>query len=231
DSAGLNTNVSNATRKQQAKDKAEGKEKKSGDLTVWDALGVHCSANERRADEASRDVEAWLKCYFIKDKLGEEFTGTVSGVTTFGIFVQLDALYVEGLVHITELGTDYFQYDDARHELRGERTGKRYQLTDRVTVQVSRVDLEARKIDLVLAGSNVSPTIVRGTPKSAAAKAQEAKPAKSRKPKINTAARYEMETGESAGKQRRSKAKTTGPAAKAAPRASKPITKSGKKKR
>jgi ribonuclease R len=115
---------------------------------------VHCSANERRADEASRDVEAWLKCYFIKDKLGEEFTGVVSGVTTFGIFVQLDALYVEGLVHITELGTDFFQYDDARHELRGERTGKRYQLTDRVTVQVSRVDLEARKIDLVLAGGD-----------------------------------------------------------------------------
>ncbi len=109
---------------------------------------MHCSANERRADEASRDVEAWLKCYFIRDKLGEEFTGTISGVATFGIFVQLDTLFIEGLVHVTELGADYFQYDDARHELRGERTGMRYQLTDRVTVQVSRVDLEARKIDL-----------------------------------------------------------------------------------
>jgi ribonuclease R len=148
----LNTNVSNATRKQQARDKAEGKQKQAADLTIWDALGVHCSANERRADEASRDVEAWLKCYFMQDKLGEEFTGVITGVTTFGIFVQLDELYVEGLVHVTELGTDYFQYDDARHELRGERSGKRYQLTDRVTVQVVRVDLETRKIDLRLAG-------------------------------------------------------------------------------
>jgi ribonuclease R len=153
----LNTNVSNATRKQQAKDKAEGKEKKAVDLTVWDALGVHCSANERRADEASRDVEAWLKCYFMQDKLGEEFTGIITGVTTFGIFVQLDQLFVEGLVHVTDLGADYFQYDDARHELRGERTGKRFQLTDRVDVQVVRVDLESRKIDLRLAGADAPP--------------------------------------------------------------------------
>ena len=148
----LNTNVSNATRKQAAKDKADGKARKDEkDLTIWDALGVHCSANERRADEASRDVENWLKCYFMQDKLGESFTGIVAGVTTFGIFVQLDELYVEGLVHVTGLGEDYFQYDEARHVLRGERTGKTFGLTDRVTVQVAKVDLEARKIDLVLA--------------------------------------------------------------------------------
>ncbi|WP_374361829.1 ribonuclease R [Pseudoduganella danionis] len=152
DSSVLNTSVSNATRKQQAKDKAEGKEKKAADLTVWDALGVHCSANERRADEASRDVEAWLKCYFMQDKLGEEYTGLITGVTSFGIFVQLDQLFVEGMVHVTDLGADFFQYDDARHELRGERTGKTFQLTDRVHVQVVRVDLESRKIDLRLAG-------------------------------------------------------------------------------
>ncbi|HEY5799855.1 MAG TPA: ribonuclease R [Burkholderiaceae bacterium] len=150
DTSLLNTSVSNAARKQNAKDKAAGTDKKQADLTIWDALGVHCSANERRADEASRDVEAWLKCYFIRDKLGEEFTGMITGVTPFGIFVQLDTLFIEGLVHVTDLGADYFQYDDARHELRGERTGKKYQLTDRVTVQVSRVDLEARKIDLRL---------------------------------------------------------------------------------
>ena len=150
DTSLLNTTVSNAARKQQVLDKAEGKKKPERDLTIWDALGVHCSANERRADEASRDVEAWLKCYFIKNKLGEEFTGTISAVTQFGIFVQLDDIYIEGLVHITELGSDYFQFDDARHELRGERTGKRYQLTDRVRVQVSRVDLDARKIDLAI---------------------------------------------------------------------------------
>jgi len=148
DASLLNTTISNAARKQQVADKAAGKKKPEKDLTIWDALGTHCSANERRADEASRDVEAWLKCYFIKNKLGEEFTGTISAVTQFGIFVQLDDIYIEGLVHITELGADYFQFDDARHELRGERTGKRYQLTDRVRVQVSRVDLDARKIDL-----------------------------------------------------------------------------------
>jgi ribonuclease R len=86
----------------------------------------------------------------VRDKLGEEFTGTISGVASFGIFVQLDALYIEGMVHVTDLGADYFQYDEARHELRGQRTGIRYQLTDRVTVQVSRVDLDARRIDLRL---------------------------------------------------------------------------------
>ncbi|HEY6773193.1 MAG TPA: ribonuclease R [Oxalicibacterium sp.] len=148
----LNTMLSPAARKKNAQDKAAGKPKAKpeGDLAIWEALGIHCSANERRADEASRDVEAWLKCYFIRDKLGEEFTGTISGVAAFGIFVQLDALYIEGMVHVTELGADHFKFDDARHELRGERTGIRYQLTDRVTVQVSRVDLDARKIDLRL---------------------------------------------------------------------------------
>ncbi|GGY87978.1 ribonuclease R [Pseudoduganella plicata] len=157
DKSVLNTTVSNAARRQKLKDKAEGKEPKGArDLTVWDALGVHCSANERRADEASRDVEAWLKCYFMQDKLGEEFSGIIVGVTTFGIFVQLDQLFVEGLVHITDLGADYFQYDEARHELRGERTGKRYQLTDRVNVQVVRVDLESRKIDLRLPESETA---------------------------------------------------------------------------
>jgi len=150
DASVLNTTLSPAARKQHAADKVAGKKRPDGDHAVWEALGIHCSANERRADEASRDVEAWLKCYFIRDKLGEEFTGTISGVATFGIFVQLDTLFIEGLVHVTELGADYFQYDDARHELRGERTGIRYQLTDRVTVQVSRVDLDARKIDLRL---------------------------------------------------------------------------------
>ncbi|WP_394782129.1 ribonuclease R [Undibacterium sp.] len=160
----LNTTISNAARKQQILDKAAGKKKSEKDLTIWDALGVHCSANERRADEASRDVEAWLKCYFIRNKIGEEFTGTISGVTQFGIFVQLDDIYIEGLVHVTELGADYFQYDDARHELRGERTGKRYQLTDRVTVEVSRVDLDARKIDLSIAQpSGIRPPLATDT--------------------------------------------------------------------
>ncbi|MFK9813576.1 S1 RNA-binding domain-containing protein, partial [Escherichia coli] len=86
---------------------------------------------------------------------------------TFGIFVQLDALYIEGLVHVTELGADYFQYDEARHELRGERTGIRYQLTDRVTVQVSRVDLDARKIDLALVNEPGIRTLIKNEAKRA----------------------------------------------------------------
>jgi len=118
-----------------------------GELAQWVSAGEHCSANERRADEASRDVEAWLKCRFMRERLGEEFSGTVSAATTFGLFVTLDALYVEGLVHITELGGEYFKFDEVRQELRGERTGIRYAIGARVRVQVSRVDLDGRKID------------------------------------------------------------------------------------
>ena len=114
---------------------------------LWEAAGAHCSANERRADEASRDVEAWLKCRYMREHLGEEFAGTVSAVTGFGLFVTLDALYVEGLVHITELGGEYYRFDEIRQELRGERTGVRYTVGARVRVQVSRVDLDGRKID------------------------------------------------------------------------------------
>ena len=117
---------------------------------AWEAAGLHCSANERRADEASRDVESWLKCKYMLDHLGEEFSGAVSSVTSFGIFVTLDAMYVEGLVHITELGGDYFKFDETRQELRGERSGIRYALGTRVQVQVSRVDLDGRRIDFRL---------------------------------------------------------------------------------
>jgi ribonuclease R len=117
---------------------------------AWEAAGAQCSANERRADEASRDVEAWLKCKFMRERLGEEYAGTVSAVTSFGLFVQLDELYVDGLVHITELGGEYFQFDEARQELRGQRTGVRYAVGVRLRVQVSRVDLDGRKIDFRL---------------------------------------------------------------------------------
>jgi ribonuclease R len=124
--------------------------KLSAELQAWQAAGLHCSANERRADEASRDVEAWLKCKYMKEHLGEEFAGTVSAATSFGLFVTLDELHVEGLVHITELGGEYFRFDELRQELRGERTGIRYALGTRVRVQVSRVDLDGRKIDFRL---------------------------------------------------------------------------------
>jgi ribonuclease R len=116
----------------------------------WEAAGLHCSANERRADEASKDVEAWLKCKYMREHLGEEYAGTVSSCTSFGLFVTLDAMYVEGLIHITELGGDYYKFDEIRQELRGERTGIRYANGTRLRVQVSRVDLDGRKIDFRL---------------------------------------------------------------------------------
>ncbi|WP_083930491.1 ribonuclease R [Chitiniphilus shinanonensis] len=117
----------------------------------WDALGIQCSMTERRADDASRDVLNFLKCYYMQDKVGEVFEGSVAAVTSFGMFVLLDDLYVEGLVHVSELGSDYFHYDERRRELRGERSGKVYKLTDRVRVKVVRVDLETSKIDFTLA--------------------------------------------------------------------------------
>ena len=124
--------------------------KTNAENLAWQAAGLHCSANERRADEASRDVEAWLKCKYMREHLGEEYGGVVTSATSFGIFVTLDAMYVEGLVHITELGGEYFRFDEARQELRGERTGTRYAIGTRVRIQVSRVDLDGRKIDFRL---------------------------------------------------------------------------------
>ncbi len=116
----------------------------------WHVLAAHCSMTERRADDASRDVTNWLKCFYMQDKIGEVFEGTVSGVTSFGVFVALDGAYVEGLLHVTELGNDYFHYDKARHEMVGERTHAKYRLGDRVTIKVARVDLETTKMDFSL---------------------------------------------------------------------------------
>ena len=116
----------------------------------WHELGAHCSMTERRADEATRDVAAWLKCYYMQDKIGESFEGSISAVTAFGVFVALDDAYVEGLVHVSDLGRDYFHYDAAQHQLMGERTKERYRLGDRLRVKVARVDLDTKKIDFVL---------------------------------------------------------------------------------
>ncbi len=131
--------------------------KLSAETLAWQAAGLHCSANERRADEASRDVEAWLKCKYMYEHLGEEYSGVVTAATSFGLFVTLDAMYVEGLVHITELGGEYFRFDDVRQELRGERTGIRYAIGTRVDIQVSRVDLDGRKIDFRLVQGSLMP--------------------------------------------------------------------------
>jgi len=119
----------------------------------WEAIGLHCSATERRADDATRDVEAWLKSYYMQDKIGEEYSGSVAAVVPFGMFVALDDIFIEGLVHISDLGSDYFHYDETRHALTGERTGTQFRLSDRVRVQVVRVDMESSKIDFrLLAG-------------------------------------------------------------------------------
>ncbi len=123
--------------------------KKSYAGVDWEALGRHCSETERRADDASRDVENWLKCFYMRDHVGNVFNGTITGVAAFGLFVTLDDYFVDGLVHISELGRDYFQYDAARHALLGERSGKRFRLADRMKVKLVRVDLDSRKIDLV----------------------------------------------------------------------------------
>ncbi len=162
----------------------EGKKYKAGD---WAELGMHCSLTERRADDATRDVEIWLKCFYMQDKVGEVFNGTVAGVTSFGLFVALDEVYVEGLLHVTELGNDYFNFDNIRHEMAGERTGVRYRLGDRLRVKVARVDMESSKIDFVLApeeGVETAPV----ADKKSARKTLTVKPQAAAKPKTKTTA-------------------------------------------
>jgi len=116
------------------------------------AFGEQCSLTERRADDATRDVVSWLKCEFLKDRVGEEFVGVVSAVTAFGLFIELNDIFIEGLVHITGLPQDYYNFDAAHHRLVGERTGQAFRLGDELAVQVVRVDLDERKIDFELAG-------------------------------------------------------------------------------
>ncbi len=121
----------------------------------WIALGEQCSMTERRADEATRDVTNWLKCYYMQDKVGESYNGSVSGVTGFGIFVALDDIYAEGLVHVSDLGKDYFHFDAAKHQMMGERTKRRFRLGDRVRVKVARANLDSARIDFVLDDAGV----------------------------------------------------------------------------
>tara|TARA_B100000678_G_scaffold290115_1_gene302240 strand:+ start:4486 stop:6663 length:2178 start_codon:yes stop_codon:yes gene_type:complete len=119
-------------------------------------LGKHCSMTERRADEATREVVAWLKCEFMQAKIGQTFKGRITGVTGFGIFVELDELFVEGLVHVTSLTNDYYVFDATRHRLKGERSSHVYQLGDALEILVARVDLDERKIDFELAETDKS---------------------------------------------------------------------------
>jgi len=113
-------------------------------------FGEHCSATERRADEATREVVSWLKCEYMMDKIGQEFSGIISSVTAFGLFIELEDLYIEGLVHISTLGKDFYHFDAVSHQLTGEKTGKKYRLGDAINVVLARVDLDEKKIDFDL---------------------------------------------------------------------------------
>jgi ribonuclease R len=126
------------------------KENVSDDFKLMSEVGEHCSSTERRADEATRDATEWLKCEYMLDKVGEEFDGVISSVTSFGLFIELKSIYVEGLAHIQSLDKDYFQYDAIRHVLRGERTGVSYRLGDSVRIRVESVNLDDRQIDFSL---------------------------------------------------------------------------------
>lgn len=133
----------------------------------WQALGAHSSHCERRADDASRDVENWLKTYYMRDKVGEVFAGKISGMANFGIFVTLDDIHIEGMVHVSDLGEDYFNYHPETLSMIGERSGVQFKMGDRVVVKVARADLDTSKIDLVLVSGGESRQ-ARKTKKSAA---------------------------------------------------------------
>ena len=153
----------------------------------WEQIGLHCSMTERRADEATRDVVAFLKCYFMQDRVGEEFTGSVSAVVPFGLFVALDDIFIEGLLHISDLGSDYFHYDETRHALMGERTAKQFRLSDRVKVQLVRVDMATNKIDFRLIEGPL-PAEVKASAEAEPAAIQPEAGKKARKPRTQKAA-------------------------------------------
>ncbi|MGL4713933.1 MAG: ribonuclease R [Shewanella sp.] len=143
-----------------AKERAEATEKWTQDggyhyqLDELDQLGEECSTTERRADEATRDVSDWLKCEFMQDHVGDTFDAVIASVTSFGLFVRLNELFIDGLVHISSLGSDYYQFDPMRQRLIGENTKQIYQVGDPVTVKVAAVNLDDRQIDLVMLGDD-----------------------------------------------------------------------------
>ncbi len=145
----------------------------------WSEMGVHCSMTERRADDASREVETWLKCIYMQQHIGKVMRGTISGVTHFGLFVTLDGLAIDGLIHISELGTDYFHFDEARHALIGQRSGQIYRLAERIVVQVVRSDPDSGKIDFVLGDEKMLKDHTKPPQKTARASRKESSSTKS----------------------------------------------------
>lgn len=112
------------------------------------AAGDHCSMTERRADEATRDVVSWLKCEYMKAHEGECFDGVITGVAGFGVFVTLDSYFVEGMVHVSALMNDYYEYDEMHQRLVGARNGRTFRIGDRLRVRITRVSLDQRRIDM-----------------------------------------------------------------------------------
>jgi ribonuclease R len=149
-------------------------------VNALEQLGEQCSMTERRADEATRDVVNWLKCEFMKDRVGETFPGVITAVTGFGLFVELTDIYVEGLVHVSALPGDYYHFDPVHHRLAGERTGRSFRLGDTIEVKVMRVDLDERKIDFEVSEQQLNAPIGRkgrGAASPAAEKSEKSEPA------------------------------------------------------
>jgi ribonuclease R len=157
-------------------------------------LGEHCSMAERRADAAVWDVEGWLKCEYMQGHIGDYFHGTINAVTSFGLFVELADVYVEGLVHISALPGDYYHFDAAKHRLQGERSGKSFRLGDTIKVQVVRVDLDEKKIDFELADTPPKP---KPKPKS---KPKSKPKAKSKSKKVDADAKADTPLFDQKGK-------------------------------
>jgi len=199
------------------------------DLAQLVALGDQCSSTERRADEATRDVVSWLKCEYLQDKVGEEYAGVISAVTSFGMFVELVDFYIEGLVHITALPKDYYHFEAASHRLVGERTRQEFKLGDKLMVRVARVDLDERKVDFDLLGHAPSKRpagkrLASGDkPPKVGSKRRKAKPKKSTQSKAKS--------GEKASIKPKSKTKSDAvkPAKKTAKKTVKKVTKKATK--
>jgi len=170
-------------------------------------LGEHCSANERRADEATRDAVSSLKCEFMQARIGETFKGTITSVTSFGIFIELNEIFVEGLVHITNLPKDYYQFEPVTHRLIGERTGQVFQLGDAVTVKVAGVNMDERKIDFELLSHDEKRKPAKVVSIDSARKKVKDRKKKDKKPKEKKklAAKKKVEEKKSASKKTASK--------------------------
>ncbi|RUO60521.1 ribonuclease R [Pseudidiomarina insulisalsae] len=175
-----------------------------------DELGEHCSMTERRADDATRQVDEWLKCEYMQDHVGEEFTGVIASVTNFGLFIRLDDLHIDGLVHVSNLDNDYYHYDSERHLLIGENSRRVYRLGDKVKVRVRSVDLDERKIDLTLLSAE-SPSGKQRLPEPKSKDKDESsgKPKSKRQQKREKNGKVKAKRAK-VEKQRKAKKKTTG---------------------